>query len=135
MNPIDFLKTIYLGDRGCTKIVIDNDHSIIKFQIDLISRIRSQSGYWEYYQDENLEEGCIVISSIESFTMNSKGLLPNDCIKSLEAKKIEGRDVWEFTFKINAVAKNLPLRSEEVEIIVVAESIHLEKKDGIKMTG
>jgi len=41
MHPRDFLKTIYLGDRGCKKIIIDGWQGRVLMQVNLISRIRS----------------------------------------------------------------------------------------------
>lgn len=39
MNPIKFLKTIYLGNRYCTKIVIDTHNNTFEFQFELIQSL------------------------------------------------------------------------------------------------
>jgi hypothetical protein len=54
MKPEEFVKTIYLGDRACKKIVIDGWDELLKIQVNEISRIRDVSGQWNYYNDENM---------------------------------------------------------------------------------
>ena len=66
MNSSDFIKTIYLGDRACKGVVIDGWNSLVKIHIDNISRIRSLSGNWELYTDEDIENGFIVFEFVES---------------------------------------------------------------------
>ena len=130
MNPENFLQSIYLGDRGCNKILVDNYNRIIKLNIDVISRIRSPSGKWDFYNDENIENGFIVFSSVKAMKWNSTGLLPNDFIKSIEVTKKLNDGYFEFSINIGA---NTNERSEDVEIIITAREIFIETKDGNKI--
>lgn len=49
MNPIDFIKTLYFGDRGLTKILLDLCENKRELHIDCISRVRDKSGEWKFY--------------------------------------------------------------------------------------
>ena len=53
MTPIEFVKTIYLGDRGCESVLVDALNNTVKLKIDCISRVRSPTGFWSYYNDED----------------------------------------------------------------------------------
>ena len=50
MNAIDFLKTVYFGDRYCTKLLLDSTNNKVELHINQISRIRDKSGEWNYIQ-------------------------------------------------------------------------------------
>jgi hypothetical protein len=129
MNPKEFANTIYLGDRGCEEIIIDTIKSLVRIKIDLISRIRSPDGQWNYYQDENIENGYIVFCGINSFKINSNGLLPNDFIISLEVEPFnEEDDSWKSSFKVVGMHG---MDSEEVELSMIFSTMHIETHDGI----
>lgn len=97
MNPIDFVDSIYLGDRGCLKIVLDGIKKEIWIQVDNISRIRSPDGKWNYYNDENIENGYIVFEDVYSIDWSGDKRIPNDYIGCLIAKKRED-ERYNFTF-------------------------------------
>ena len=42
-EPLRFLKTIYLGDRGVTGISMDSVRKTVKIHIDCISRVRGEN--------------------------------------------------------------------------------------------
>lgn len=42
MNTIDFLKTLYFGDRYCVDFNIDNKKKEIRMRVNCISRTRSE---------------------------------------------------------------------------------------------
>lgn len=128
MNALDFINSIYLGDRGCKGVVVDSYNSIVKIKIDLLSRIRSQSGNWDYYNDENIENGYIVFTSVKSMKWNSNGVLPNDYIDSLSVRKLNINNFYEFIFKVNGC--NSDGNFDEIEILVVAQGVHIETSDG-----
>jgi len=76
-----FLQTIYFGDRGCQGYSLDSSGNKFKIYVDEISRIRSESGNWEYYNDENIERGAIVFSGVIAVHLSNGGYIPNDYIE------------------------------------------------------
>lgn len=71
MNAIDFLKTLYFGDRYCTKFLLDSTNNKVELHVNQISRIRDKSGEWNYYTDEDIENGVLVFTGIKKcFWMN-----------------------------------------------------------------
>jgi len=77
MSIEDFMKTVYLGDRFIKEIVLDSYKREMKIKINEISRIRSQSGLWDYYNDENIEDGYLVFTEVDNFSMEPLGSIPN----------------------------------------------------------
>lgn len=125
MNPREFINTIYLGDRFCKSILIDGYNERVKIQINMISRIRSASGNWDYYNDENIENGLIVFTGVKSILLEPQGFLPNDEIELVSAEPIEG-DEAKFLFNISAASCDQQGKYTKVEVSVLAEGIHLE---------
>lgn len=124
MNPKEFVNTIYLGDRFCKRIIIDGYNDQIKIQINMISRIRNNSGNWKYYNDENIEDGMIVFNGTESIIFDPQGYLPNDEIQFVSVDEIEGNG--KFIFRISAASCNKYGEYEDVIITIVAREIFLE---------
>src|SRR4051812_42057369 len=110
MDPRKFINTIYLGDRACKNILLDGWTDRVVFEVDLISRIRSESGRWEYYTDEDIPGGLIVFTGVVSTTFEHSGPLPNDQIEfvAVEAAHDYGDNETgapeRFLFTIAAVA-------------------------------
>ena len=121
MNPIDFLKTIYLGDRYCTKFYISLEDKKVEIHVNNVSRIRSESGIWNYYSDEDIKNGIIVISEVESVREDSSGLKPNDQIYEIIAK--EENDKYHFLIECCHVDKDIITHDLQFEI--VANDIYL----------
>ena len=135
MTPIEFVKTIYLGDRGCESVLVDALNNIVKLKIDCISRERSPGG-WTHYTDENLEGGYIVFSSVKQFNWSSDGQLPNDYIYSLEVKISEVTDYYEFKFLVYGLFEfSIPGKEDwgDVVLTILAKNIHLESSGGRKI--
>ncbi|PCE33250.1 hypothetical protein BZL54_05925 [Burkholderia ubonensis subsp. mesacidophila] len=128
-NPFDFFKTVYLGDRACKAISINTWDSVVRIQIDLISRIRSTSGNWDYYTDEDVENGFIVFKNVKYLSMAPEGLLPNDLINSVSVEKDNREGFWVFVLGIDSADERG--QSEEVKIRIVAESVFIEREDGM----
>lgn len=136
MSPVEFIKTIYLGDRLCKSIDIDGTQGRIAIQVNLISRVRSSSGNWEYYDREDIEDGLLVFSGATGIRFDPSGPLPNDLINDLqvvdESSKFH-RPAYLFRISISSVGAAGD--STEVIVEIQAEGIHLEdpKKPGIKI--
>lgn len=88
MDVVSFLNSIYLGDRSITGFEVDTRSMLIKIQIDLISRIRSKDGNWDFYSDEDIPNGKIVFRGCSKFYLDSQGILPNDFVEIIEVNKI-----------------------------------------------
>src|SRR5258708_3314646 len=91
MSPLELLKTIYLGDRACKSLLIDGWNDRIVLQVDTISRIRSVTGNWEYYTDEDIVDGLIVFTNATSISFEPNGLMPNDLIHSITARVLPAK--------------------------------------------
>jgi len=52
MHATEFLKAIYLGDRTCRSITLDGWKKRVLTEADEISRVRSESGNWDFYNIE-----------------------------------------------------------------------------------
>jgi len=119
----EFLKTIYVGDRACKSITLDGLRKRVIIQVDEISRIRSVSGLWDYYNDENIVDGLLVFSEVESILFEPAGPIPNDYISSLEEKLLPN-GYHRIALSIGSV--NDSAESTEVKVIIDAKRVHLE---------
>jgi hypothetical protein len=132
MNPIDLLKTIYLGDRGCKGILIDGWNSSVALHATVISRIRSTTGRWEYYTAEDIVDGRIVFTGVRSFGMSPAGPIPNDFINEITATAFsaDGRDAnsgeTPYRFKISISSVDMAGAWTEITIEITADGLHLE---------
>lgn len=120
MTPAEFIRTIYLGDRGCKSIEIDGWTKRVIVHVDLISRVRGPN--WDFYSAEDIHDGRIVFSGVQSFRLEPSGPIPNDFISDLSVSEEDGELV--FTMAIGAVADDGA--SSEVLVHLRASAIHLE---------
>lgn len=104
MNPIKFLKTLYFGDRYCTELITDNEKSQVELYVNSISRIRDKSGEWNFYFDEDIDDGVIIITGVKKIIFDKSGLLPNDQIYDIYASKID-ESFYEFSIETSHVDK------------------------------
>lgn len=125
MNPSEFVHTIYLGDRYCKSILIDSYNEKVKIQINEISRVRSASAQWEFYIDEDIEDGLIVFTGIESVIFEPQGLIPNDEIEFVSIEPLEDNKD-KFLFNLFAVSCDKNGKCTEGTIKIIATGIHLE---------
>ncbi len=123
MNVIDFLKTIYIGDRGCKSITIDGWNAEIKLQVTSISRVRSTS--WDYYSAEDLQDGFIVFEGASSVEFDPPGRIPNDTINAIEAQEIGGGSA-AYLLMISADSVDSVGDRIEVKIRIHASGMALE---------
>lgn len=129
MDPKAFLRTIYLGDRACKSILIDGWRDRVLLQVTLLSRIRSPSGEWEFYSAEDIVDGAIVFTGVDSIRFDPPGPLPNDYIHGIEVEERSGSAQRSHVFRIHVSSGERqanPPHYREVFIEIVAEGIHLE---------
>lgn len=123
MNIEQFMRTVYLGDRFLKEIVIDSYNKEIKLKINLISRIRNSDGIWNYYNDENIQDGYIVFSDVQRFALEPEGAIPNDEINDWECNEI-GDGIYEVSFNVGSY--NSENQYRETKIRLHAKQICLE---------
>jgi len=141
MTPSEFIKTIYLGDRACKSLEIDGWNQRVRIQVDTISRIRSVSGEWEFYSEEDIEDGYLVFDAVVSASLSPPGFLPNDWISIVRVDRLLGVDGMDspndrFKFVLSLGAVTSKGDGQELTLEIVARSIHLEdpSRHGIAIT-
>lgn len=123
MNPMVLLETVYLGDRACKAIIIDCWSSVIKIQVDVISRVRGRER--NFYADEDIADGLLVFSQVKSIRFAPSGRLPNDYIVSLAVSPVIGSESYhDFVFTVGSVDDGGG--GCEVRIHIIAKRFHLE---------
>ncbi|QVK19275.1 hypothetical protein KHQ81_06145 [Mycoplasmatota bacterium] len=122
MNCVDFLTTIYLGDRIIKKIIIDSYNNKLEIHLNRISRIRSIDGNWHFYNKEDIENGIIVINDIKNIVFDASGLFPNDEIYSIYATEL---DNGFYDITIEAIHADENIGCHDITIKVIGKSIHL----------
>src|SRR6266487_4039315 len=89
MKPEQLLQTIYLGDRGCKAVLIDSWNQRVAIQATVISRLKSGTKTWDFYSDEDIKDGWLVFSHVQSVRFEPPGPLPNDFINSVSVKPVD----------------------------------------------
>ena len=121
MNAIDFLKTLYFGDRYCTKLLLDSANNKVELHVNQVSRIRDKSGEWNYYTDEDIENGILVFTDIKKVFLDESGLLPNDQIYDVYANEHDG--VYEFVIETSYV--DASALTHDLTIRIIGEGVYL----------
>lgn len=139
MNPEEFVNTIYLGDRACKAIIIDSWGEKVKIQVNVISRIRSDSDTWNFYNDENIVDGFIVFTGLQSILLEPQGYIPNGEIEFLSVNLLEGIESGnrnKYFFHLVSGSYDSEGECVAVNIKIVATGIHLEdpKQPDIEIT-
>ena len=140
MDPVTFMKTVYVGDRACKRIILDGWNNQIIVQVNRISRVRDPSEQWNFYDAEDINDGLIVLSQVEFFIMDPPGLVPNDEIYDIVVEPLDGegctseKPLYLFKFYIGHVDQEA--NHQEVTISIKAQSVHLEdpSQPGIPIT-
>ena len=123
MKPNSLCKTLYLGDRSCLSLIWNEQLRNLVIEVDLISRIRSQTGEWEYYTGEDIESGRLVFFGVVGLRSSPESLVPNDSINFFECNE-RNDGMLACKFSISHVSENGD--STEVSIEFVAEDFALE---------
>ena len=125
-DPLRFLKTIYLGDRGVTGISMDSVRKTVKIHIDCISRVRGEN--WNYYTDEDLENGAIVFIGCKKFFFDTNDMLPSDFI-DIESVEQTAADEYTIVFDVSSYSfaekQHIPAKLK-----IVFQNVCLESQDG-----
>ncbi|AKT38868.1 DUF6258 family protein [Chondromyces crocatus] len=128
MGPRDFLKTVYLGDRGCKGVFIDSWRERVTIHVNVISRVRGTSGAWDYYTDEDITDGHLVFTGVKSICFEPSGPLPNDFIYEVlieeELVSTPGSEMFNASISVGSVGEEEA--PTEVVIKIQAKGLHLE---------
>jgi hypothetical protein len=127
LSPPEFLRTVYVGDRACKAICLESWQRQVVIKVDLLSRIRSPSGEWQYYSAEDIPDGRIVFTGVEAVRFEPAGPLPNDLINEISAKPAGANGAserWAFEVSIGSIAPDGS--TTEVVMWLVGTGLHLE---------
>jgi hypothetical protein len=134
----EFVKTLYLGDRACKRIIIDGWRKRLAIEVDKISRNRNPAGQWEFYSDEDIVDGMIVFEGLGSFEFVPQGFVPSDWIEfvSIDQMCEVSRDKPHFRATLSLGAVDEQGNAKELTLTVCATSLHLEdpSRPGVKIT-
>jgi len=87
------LDSIYLGDRACKGLYIDAWDQIVRLKVDCISRLRPGTQRWNFYTDEDIDDGWLVFDGVDQFNLQNDGYVPNDLINDIEIVATDGDKV------------------------------------------
>ena len=127
MTPVEFMRTVYLGDRGCKSILIDGAASETKIQINVISRVRSET--WDFYSAEDLIDGRLVFEGVSSVSFEPPGPVPNGLIDVLSVE-CPSEDSSDFRFVFVTESVDQTGEATRVVIEILARSVALEDAKG-----
>lgn len=108
--------------RLCKDFVIDESNNRVELHVNLISRIRDELGQWNYYSEEDIKDGIMVISGVKEVFLDTSGLMPNDQIYEVTAKKID-HDTYVFAIETSHVDEQA--QSHDITIRVVGKEMFL----------
>ena len=126
-DPLKFLKTIYLGDRGVTGISMDSVRKTVKIHIDCISLVRGEN--WNYYTDEDLENTSIVFTGCKKFFFDTNGVHQGDFIE-IESLELLVDNEYSIVFDVSSYSFD-EKRLVPAKLKIIFQSVYLESCDGI----
>jgi hypothetical protein len=122
MDAVEFLRTIYLGDRAVKSILIESWASRVGIQIDCISRVRGDK--WNYYTDEDISDGWIVLEGVTAVEFQPSGPLPNDYVNDFGITVL-GLEAPRYRFHFSVGSGSKAGETTEVRIYVNADDLYL----------
>jgi hypothetical protein len=127
MNAEEIIKTIYLGDRACKKILVDAWNNRFCLQVSVISRLKEGTDTWNYYSDEDVENGWLVFTDCSYISLKPDGFIPNDYIDGIDVRK----DGEKYIFEIFVGSGSETGQITDVLIEVRAGGIIIESNDAL----
>ena len=127
VTPPEFLRTVYLGDRVCKAVRIESWKDEVVLEVNVLSRIRSASGNWEFYSAEDIVDGRIVFTGVDAIHFEPSGPIPNDYINDISVKLASSdpeNKRWIFEVSIGAVGADSI--GKEVVVRIRGTDVHLE---------
>ena len=137
MNPQQFLKSVYLGDRACKGVMIDSWRKRVAIQVDVISRLKPGTETWDYYNEADIKDGWLVFTEVSTVCFEPAGPLPNDLINDVSVQLVGlpgAEPACLFVISIGSVDDSGI--STEVHVRIEARGVHLEDpaKPGMEIT-
>jgi hypothetical protein len=128
MTPTELLKTVYLGDRACKAILLEGWDKRVVVHVDVISRIRSETGSWDFYTAEDIPDGRLVFAEVRQVRFEPSGPVPNDLINELVVSTIVESSVGKpvYTFSLSVGSVDDAGRSTEVLVEIKARDVYLQ---------
>lgn len=128
MHPTELLKTIYLGDRACKALSLEGWAKRVVLHVDVISRIRSDTGSWDFYTAEDTPDGRLVFADVLGVRLDPSGPVPNDLINEVVVlevvKSTAAKPVYVFSLSIGSIDE--AGRSTEVIVEIRARDLYLQ---------
>jgi len=121
MDAKKFIETVYLGDRYCMETEYNQEKQLYSMKMNSISRVRSKDGNWNYYTDEDIEEGWIVFGGVMDVIIEIENFQLNDEIYNIDVGNYDN-DYYKF-FVNGSCADDKGYIEGTVEII--AKDIYL----------
>ena len=131
MDVPTFIKTLYFGDEGIERIIIDGSREEIAIQVSGVARNRGERSTTE--QDEFVENGLLVFEGAKSILLTPPGVIPSDFVDDITAEAIpNSNDHVVVVSTATVVMVDGQFRSEKCLITIVAARVGLEdpKKPG-----
>lgn len=128
MTPDDLLKTIYFEDRRCASFIVDHRTARVVLEVDVLSRIQSASGQWDFYTAEDIADARVIFSGVHSVRLEPPDLIPNDAIEEIRVvdQRLGPSGVTVHHFELRLLAGDAAGVLTPVRLLLDAESVHLE---------
>jgi hypothetical protein len=128
VTPTELLKTVYLGDRACKAISLEGWNKRVVVHVDVISRIRSDTGSWDFYTAEDIPDGRLVFGEVLRVRFDPSGPVPNDLINELVVSEIVEPTMAKpvYTFRLSVGSVDDAGGSTEVIVEIKASDMYLQ---------
>ena len=130
MNPIEFVKTLYFGDGYCTGFIVNQQKKRIEIHTNGIIRLRGKECEKKFQFNEFIDNGIVIIASVEKIIEDKSGLVFNDEIYNISVNELEN-SIYEFLIEGTHVYQDESMpgyyhgRYEQLEYKVLAREIYL----------